>query len=262
MRCKKVEKLLPAYVDGALPERAATRVEKHVARCDRCAALLQLHRGVLERWQDLEAVEPERDLWPQIAAELAANGPESRRTWFSELWQPVFGWPAPALGVLLFVLAVGVGLLSYRLTHPPVRTPSQVTGVAQTAQSSLELAYDDAPEIFEAAATVLSETRKPTVDKLLPAKAEVVGQAVLQLQSDPFLSKQLKPLLDDVEIALTELSAAGDAPSAAALQDVQKLIREKNLLVRLSVAKSVLNALTESEEMPPDILAAYLQPPR
>ncbi|NOZ55889.1 MAG: hypothetical protein GXO73_03740 [Calditrichaeota bacterium] len=261
MRCRKVEKLLPAYVDGELSERVSARVEQHLATCSHCAALLELHRGVLTQWEGLPAVAPERNLWPEIVARITAS-PKPRRSRLSELWQPVFGLPAPVVGVALFLLAVGLGLFSYRFTHTSPRQVERVAEASQPVQPNTSPAYSDAPQIFEAAATILGETRNPTADKLLPTKAELVGQAVLQLQSDPFLGKELKPLLDDVEIALTELSAAGSPSSQTTLRDVQKLVREKDLLVRLSVAKAVLSALTEANDMPPEILAAYLQPPK
>ncbi len=261
MRCKKVEKLLPAYVDGELPERLARRVEQHLGRCERCASLLELHRGPLAQWKGLESYGPSTNLWPGIAAEIAAKQTRPRRYWLNDLRQPVFGLPAPAVGAVMFALAVAVGLFAYRSTHTPGPGEKPVIPVARTAEAPPETAQD-APQIFQAVATVLSETRKPSVDELLPAKAELVNRAVLELQSDPFLSQQLKPLLDDVEIALTELSAAGSSPSQKTIQEVQKLIQQKKLLVRLAVARSVLNALTEAEEMPPELLAAYLQPPR
>ncbi len=102
--CLRVEPLLDDLVDGQLGTTEHARVEAHLAACESCAAQLASLEGLLEQTAALSrAVEPGRDLWPEVAPRLAAR-PAA---------QPAASWPAwlrQAAAAVLF-MALG-GLLS------------------------------------------------------------------------------------------------------------------------------------------------------
>lgn len=69
MSCDRVEALLPDWLEGTLTsERAA--VEAHLASCLACRTLVEDLRRIVTAAASLPVVEPERDLWPEIAARL------------------------------------------------------------------------------------------------------------------------------------------------------------------------------------------------
>ena len=75
---------LSELVDGSLDAGEAMALEAHLAECRECAATLAGLRAVTARAAALEAREPERDLWPAIAARLEPR--DARRPWFAAAW--------------------------------------------------------------------------------------------------------------------------------------------------------------------------------
>lgn len=61
---------LSEYLDGELPEEAATRLEAHLSTCADCREVLSGLRRVVARARDLEDRPPTRDLWPGIEASI------------------------------------------------------------------------------------------------------------------------------------------------------------------------------------------------
>src|SRR5512143_1223181 len=79
-----------------------------------------------------EAVEPEHDLWPAIAARLTVTAAASRR----RSWRSQAGWLAIAATL---VVAGGAGLTAYRWQHAaplPATTDVQAVVVQPVASSS------------------------------------------------------------------------------------------------------------------------------
>lgn len=64
---------LSDYLDGELPATEAEAMERHLAGCEGCARTLQELRSVVARARGLEPSAPPRDLWPGIAARIAAD---------------------------------------------------------------------------------------------------------------------------------------------------------------------------------------------
>lgn len=69
--CEATRARLSGLLDGDLPEAERERAEAHVAACTGCAAELDALRGLV---RDLSALptemEPDEDLWPELAARL------------------------------------------------------------------------------------------------------------------------------------------------------------------------------------------------
>lgn len=56
--CRETRDRLSDYLDGNLAGRARTRVERHLARCEHCQALLQSLTRTLEQLRSLGTIEP------------------------------------------------------------------------------------------------------------------------------------------------------------------------------------------------------------
>ena len=88
MFCFLIKKRLIPYIEGALNPQADLAVDKHISRCPRCAAELDLIRGMCStlRSDKTPVVEPAADLWQRIEQEIAASPqPNRQRTSFRGL---------------------------------------------------------------------------------------------------------------------------------------------------------------------------------
>ena len=142
------------HAEGALPPRQAAEVERHLAECGECRARVERLSSLLAGLAALPREgEPERDLWPALAARIAAEEgleaaedddpvviPLARRrpppTVDAALWRA-------AAAVVLFVGGAGLGRMT--ATSSPeqtVVTPTTVTqpepAVATTAAEAAE----------------------------------------------------------------------------------------------------------------------------
>jgi Putative zinc-finger len=83
-RCRDVDRLATAYVDGELDDRRSSAVRGHLRVCRRCAERVEDEARVRELAADLAPVDPSPALWRAIDARLAeAEIGDSRR---SALW--------------------------------------------------------------------------------------------------------------------------------------------------------------------------------
>ena len=75
MNCIEFQAVLDDYVDGGLPAAEVARGEKHLAGCAACRAQVESLRRLLGVAAALpKEIVPERNLWPEIAAELESEG--------------------------------------------------------------------------------------------------------------------------------------------------------------------------------------------
>jgi len=83
-RCRDVERLATAYVDGELDDRRSSAVRGHLRMCSRCAERVEDEARVRALAADLAPIDPPQLLWQAIDARLAeAEIGDSRR---SRLW--------------------------------------------------------------------------------------------------------------------------------------------------------------------------------
>jgi hypothetical protein len=107
-----VEQLLPAYLDGDLPDHLYQRVSDHVEQCGRCRAQeAAQHRAM--RALDMGRRPLAIDLWPDFSRRLDADARPQPR-WWRQLWQP---------GLSTAVAAIVVALVAQTAPSPsPVAT--------------------------------------------------------------------------------------------------------------------------------------------
>jgi hypothetical protein len=101
MRCRDVEALESAYIDGELDEARASAMRGHLRVCQTCRERVADLATLVEAAVRLEPMEPGPSLWAGIERGLAAAEiADSQRSWLWLRWQ--------ALRPRLLPLAVGV----------------------------------------------------------------------------------------------------------------------------------------------------------
>src|SRR5437762_13202001 len=73
VRCSRIEKLLPEYMEGALPREQEGRVAAHLRACAGCRAELELLHASLAVLDRVPLARPADDLWAGLQARLAAD---------------------------------------------------------------------------------------------------------------------------------------------------------------------------------------------
>lgn len=135
--CSYIEEKLSAYMDGELAAEDAGRVERHLAECGHCSALLADLKRTKELVGGLEEVEPPPWLTRKIMAGVRSEA-RDRKGLFQRLFRPIhIKIPLEALAAcLVAVLAVYV----YRATgpetavlHAPVERPEAASREFATA---------------------------------------------------------------------------------------------------------------------------------
>lgn len=120
--CVKLEALLDDYVDGVLDEPRAERVELHLTACAACRHEVEALRSLLAASAGLpRSLDPERDLWPQIAGQLVPR---------TVVAQPGFGgrmswWLQAAAAVLLVLFGAFLGRFAPGSPSPSEETPAR-----------------------------------------------------------------------------------------------------------------------------------------
>lgn len=88
MRCRDVDELATAYVDGELDERRSSAVRGHLRVCAACAARVEDEARLRDAAASLEPLDPPADLWSAIDARLAeAEIADGRRPRLWLWWQ-------------------------------------------------------------------------------------------------------------------------------------------------------------------------------
>jgi hypothetical protein len=144
MRCKRLDDLLPAYLDGDLPRRLNQRVSDHLDSCERCRQELVAQQRAL---RSLEAVRRpiSIDLWADFSRRLQAQAAPRPSPW-RPLWQPGVA-AAMAAGVVALVVALAPQpgpVPAVRIAHPTqvARAASPVRGAGAASRTALIAAAD------------------------------------------------------------------------------------------------------------------------
>lgn len=189
---------LSAYLDGdlAAPDREA--VERHLAACPECSAVLEDLGRLARAARGLEDREPARDLWPGIAGRLesraqprvvpidAARQRGHRRFSFT---MPELAAAAIAL-IVLSAAAVWWGSPRpgvVAVDRPAVGAAKGTTGIPVSLEA--DPAYTDAladlERAFEASRDRLEPSTVATVERNLAIIDEAIRQTVEALETDP-----------------------------------------------------------------------------
>jgi tetratricopeptide (TPR) repeat protein len=172
MRCRKANEYISRSVDSELSGRQAARLERHLASCGECRALLEDLRKIVSGATELDQPEPSDRVWRNIRTGLAAADVKPQVEGISLEPGPLFGLGAPALryagiaalAVVLIVSGVVVGL----------RLGRQGTPAGSEAGEKYTLAkLDEAERYYQQAIKSLSEAFASQKGVLVPQVAEL-----------------------------------------------------------------------------------------
>ncbi len=118
-RCKNVEPLLGALLDGELDERRAVAVRGHLRTCASCERRREELSRIVEAARGLEPLDPPDRLWAAIDARLADEEARDadRPTWW--WWWQASRRPVLAGGAVLGVAALALVFHFLRAPAPP-----------------------------------------------------------------------------------------------------------------------------------------------
>lgn len=168
MKCRKANEYISRSIDGELSGRQAARLERHLASCGECRALLEDFRAIAGDAAKLDAPEPSDRVWKGIRAGLAAADLKPKRVGLG----PLFGLSLPALryaGVAaLAVVLVASGLIV------GLRLGRQGTPAGSDRGEKYTLAkLDEAESHYQAAIKSLSEAFASEKGALVPQVSEL-----------------------------------------------------------------------------------------
>lgn len=71
MRCRDIDRLSSAYIDGELDDARASALRGHLHKCERCLGLITAAAELRDAAEELGPIDPPPALWNQIERELS-----------------------------------------------------------------------------------------------------------------------------------------------------------------------------------------------
>ncbi|HXV78046.1 MAG TPA: zf-HC2 domain-containing protein [Candidatus Polarisedimenticolaceae bacterium] len=151
---------LDDYLDGELARDETSAIRRHLADCTRCCSSERALRGLLERAASLpRAIDPPRELWPEIERRLAVAG---RRA-----GGPGATWGRPTKGAwisgLLAASLLAVGLAAGYLLRGTELRPTQVPARASSSSPAIRTAVGAGDLVLAEQAIVEAERELRTL---------------------------------------------------------------------------------------------------
>ena len=187
MKCGKAYEYISRTVDGELDPRRAARLERHLAECGDCRALLADLRKIVDGAAGLAAPEPSEKVWRNVRTGLEAGTLRPSAEGARLDRRPLFGSSLPAwryagAAVLAVVLVVSGLVVGRRWGRQDVR----VAAADPEAGEAYTLAkLDEAERYYQQAITSLSQafaagkgTLDPRVIELFDRNLSVIDATI------------------------------------------------------------------------------------
>jgi hypothetical protein len=185
MTCDQVQSRLDDFVDGTLPADEVEAVQEHVTGCVGCSGELN---GLLElgrRTAELPAfLEPPRDLWPWVAAEI-----ERRKVVTVRFGRPLRIAAMAVAAAAVLVAAVLIGYMAGRQGGEPTVVRVQPTADIQRASLGHDTLNGARNEFDEARAELLAalDQRRgnlsPQTLRVVESNLRLIDQAIEEITS-------------------------------------------------------------------------------
>ncbi|MDQ6886867.1 MAG: zf-HC2 domain-containing protein [Gemmatimonadota bacterium] len=188
-----IDSRLDDFLDGVLPPLERVSIEAHLAQCAQCRAEAEGLRRVIARARSLPpSVQPSRDLWPAIAAEMsrdASHFPALPRAETGRLQRSRYARPGLAAAALLLVALSS--LVTWRIAregHQSAGADPSAAMVAGTAATLVELhGIERDYQLATADLAATLETRRASLDPatvaLVEADLRVIDQAIREARA-------------------------------------------------------------------------------
>jgi len=193
MNCSETRELLNDLADGLLPEEQAQSVRQHLSSCIPCRRESLELEQLLQRTAGLDsALEPERDLWPEVLEMLESGNPQESAPQRYH-WAPRWAYAAAA-ALALVVLSVTVANRTDEIVDEPsdaaaLETIQPGPVVASRAASEADIARSQ-DGVLQAKVDLLTMMLQANLELLDVAIAEI-RQALEEQPGDRWLSHRL-----------------------------------------------------------------------
>jgi hypothetical protein len=260
--CKKTTRNLVAFLYGELDEREKKHVQTHLKTCPSCREEL---RGLKKVYESADLLKEEMEHaavsvdWENLPAQIADDvyGREPvqkrkpRRSWFEAfLFQPRFRL---AYAGLLLGIIVGAVTTFLILRSPSPRIAGDKRIVAPQGfydMMELEIARRETIDYLDRSEYLLLDFVQSAPEKSVEFwQSEYASRNAMDLLSkkkyiDPQLDKiklaKAKVICDQIELLFFELMQISEELSAEELQKIQRLIQERQLLLKIKLVRKEL----------------------
>lgn len=218
-RCRDVERLVTAYVDGELDDRRSSAVRGHLRVCSTCAERVEDEARVRELAGEMEPIDPPQTMWQAIDARLAEE--EIGDSHRSGLWLLVqrgldgarrnrllVGVGAAACAVLLILWLPGGGS-----PEPAVAPPARVAA-QPAAPPAAQLSCGDARTHEELVQCQMRESDQRYLDAIAELNQVVAEERAEWSEGDASrFDSELAELGRAAELELVRLAGQPSGPA-------------------------------------------------
>lgn len=172
MRCRKAREEINRMVDGELDPRRSARLDRHLAECGECRALLADLRRIVGGAAEIEGPEPSDEVWRNIRAGLEARALPTSAEGAPLDRRPLFGPGFPAVryagvAAMALLLVVSGLVIGRRLGRQDARMSPEEREAFTLAK------LDEAQDHYEQAVRALGEAFAAQKGELDPQVAEL-----------------------------------------------------------------------------------------
>jgi len=132
MKCKKIQKLLPEYLESVLSADKLKIVENHIHHCDTCRREYQIFEETIRLANSLEVEYPPSDVWeafiPMLHVRIMREKEKElyHKTFFLRFSRFKLVGVASAALLLIFSALVGYRMLSHKVQYEVVASPEAI----------------------------------------------------------------------------------------------------------------------------------------
>ena len=185
MKCKLVEKLIPAYIEGTLSSKRSQQLELHIDDCPHCQKELQIFEETIHHASSVPVEYPTPEIWKAFWPTLRVRISQSQT--FEEdrvpLWVRRHGWKMAGVACVLALLVSLWGLSSNRLFKASTDNPTFDALISSSfmpeipveqlrQQVNHELQRLDVPLVWDDRRSLIDEIRTPNSE----ASTDLVNQ--------------------------------------------------------------------------------------
>ena len=174
MKCKLVEKLIPAYIEGTLSSKRSQQLELHIDDCPHCQKELQTFEETIHHASSLSVEYPTPEVWKAFWPTLRIRISQSQA--FEDdrlpLWVRRHGWKMAGVAWMLTLLLSFWGLSNSRLFKDSTDNPTFDALISSSFMAEIpveqlreqvnhELQRLDVPLVWDDQRSLIDEIRIP-----------------------------------------------------------------------------------------------------